>query len=260
MDPIITLLTDFGLEDHYAASVKGVALSICQNARLVDVTHLIPPQDVRAGAFVLGAAYASFPIGSVHLAVVDPGVGTSRRALAVSAHGHFFIGPDNGIFAWVLEGAPDYRAVSLENREYWRSRVSATFHGRDIFGPVAAHLASGVPLEALGLPCTPSEPPWRQRPIIFEDIVEGEVIHVDRFGNAISNIRESDIGAFVSGSRWTVHAAGRRVPLVFTYGEAETGTPVALIGSCGHLEIAVVCGSAARKLGLRPGDPIQVLR
>lgn len=273
--PIITLLTDFGIQDSYVASMKGVILSICPEARMVDITHMIAPQEVRAGAFVLGTVYRDFPLGTIHLAVVDPGVGTERRALAIEAGGYFFVGPDNGLFSWVLSAEPAWKARSLENPDYWRPclnpiffgqrRVSATFHGRDLFAPVAAHLAWGVDLDALGPPCTPTVASW-SAPVPRGDALQGEVIYVDRFGNAVTNLTAQHLETFAPQGKWQriVEVKGERgqsrVKPVETYGQGDPGESLALIGSSNHLEVAVNQGNAAKSFGLRPGSRVCVYR
>jgi S-adenosylmethionine hydrolase len=259
MAPIITLLTDFGLQDNYVASVKGIILGICPEARLVDITHLIPPQDIRAAAFVLSCTYADFPEGTIHLAVVDPGVGTSRRALVIESQRRFFIGPDNGLFDAVLSKEASWRAFSIENHEFLRPVVSSTFHGRDVFAPVAAHLAGGVPIHRFGPSCTPAGPGWGQV-IDRGETLEGEIIYIDHFGNAISNIEKETLEAFAPRNLWIVRVGVKTVQAADVYGGKKPGESMALIGSCGHLEIAVNLGHAADVLGIHRGDPVFVSR
>jgi S-adenosylmethionine hydrolase len=277
--PIITLLTDFGIRDGYVAGMKGVILGICPEALIVDISHLIPPQDIRAGAFVLSTVYRDFPPETIHVAVVDPGVGTQRRAVAVRAGDYYFVGPDNGLFSWILASESPWTAHCLENREYWRpwrnglsfgktagegGSISATFHGRDIFAPVAAHLARSVRLEALGPACAPHIALWSE-PVREGEELRGEVIYVDRFGNGITNIRRPDIEPFLQRGRWQriVQVNGSkgssRVNLVQTYGEVAPGTAIALIGSSEWLEIAVNQGSAAERLNIGPGSTVCLL-
>lgn len=265
MIPIITIMTDFGIQDAYVACMKGVILSICPEARMVDITHMIPPQDVRAGAFVLGTVYRDFPLGTIHLAVVDPGVGTQRLALAMEAGGYFFVGPDNGLFSWILAAEPAWKACSLESSEYWRPYRSATFHGRDIFAPVAAHLAQGVSIDALGPSCTPIIAQW-PAPVPKGEELQGEVIYVDRFGNAITNIGRRDLEAFAPQGEWnrTVRVNGckkvSRVEVVEAYGQGAPGSGMALVGSSSYLEVAINLGSAAKVFGLQPGSTVSILR
>jgi hypothetical protein len=255
---IITLLTDFGLKDGYVASMKGVILGICPHARLVDVSHLVPPRDIRSGAFLLGQVYKDFPTGTVHVAVVDPGVGTGRRALALEAGGCFFVGPDNGLFSRVLRREKAVQARSLEISDYWRSPVSRTFHGRDVFAPVAAHLASGVALDALGPECTPLIAPW-SFPVEKEGGLLGEVVYVDHFGNAVTNVERKDMDRFASPYDLTVTVEGYIIHgMIETYGESGPGSVVALIGSSDHLEIAVNGGSASETLEIGAGSRVEV--
>lgn len=240
----------------------------------MDVTHAIPAQDIRAGAFILSTVYRDFPLGTVHLAVVDPGVGTHRKPLAIWAAGRFFVGPDNGLFSPVLCREPGWKARSPDNPDYWRLlegpdglkqvHVSPTFHGRDIFAPVAAHLARGVPLEVLGVPCAPVISPWSMPTADGEGLL-GEIIHIDHFGNAITNVTRDDLEALDRGLRGAecvvrIGGAGEgpAVRMARTYGETAPGAMVALWGSSGHLEIAVNRGSAARELGLGPGSKLTV--
>lgn len=258
--PIITLLTDFGLEDGYAGAMKGVILSICPQANLVDITHLISPGEIRSGAYVLHSVYGTFPAGSIHVGVVDPGVGSSRKPVVIRAGKHTFIGPDNGLFSWVLKCEPTWTCRGLTNEGTWRPSVSRTFHGRDIFAPVAAHLANGFSLEALGPLHDPLVSDWVMV-AKMADGLRGQVIHVDRFGNAVTNVREDDLPAEWRSGGWRVLARGTPVKrAVGTYSDAPPGMPIALLGSCGHLEIAVNHGDASRLLDLSPGDPVTVVR
>jgi S-adenosylmethionine hydrolase len=264
--PIITLLTDFGLEDSYVAEMKGVILSIVPDAALVDITHLIPPQDVVRGALVLAAAFHQFSAGTVHLAVVDPGVGTQRRGIAVRAAGHAFVGPDNGLLQLALERArrlPAFQrleAVHLDRPSFWLPDISPTFHGRDVFGPIAAHLARGVPLEEVGtpiesltelaVPLAPTQAP--------DGAVMGQVIATDRFGNLTTNVR-ADLLRNVGAADVVIEVAGRRIKgLNRTYGDGQPGDLLALFGSAGYLEIAVVNGNAKRALGVGVGAEVTV--
>ena len=257
--PVISITTDYGQSDGYVGAVKGVLLRICPQARLVDITHLVPPQDVFAGALILRQAAPFFPEGTIHLAVVDPGVGTSRRAVAVSCPSGVFVGPDNGLFSGVIssDGA-GVLAVELNRPQYWLPGVSATFHGRDIFAPVAAHLAAGVPLQDVGDPIAaeslvrlPWPAPARRGPRL-----NGEVIHVDHFGNLITNVQARD---FTDAAADRVYLGDRDLgPLSSTFGDAEPGEPVTYVGSTALLEIAVVNGSAAAVYGADRGTPVAV--
>ncbi len=258
---IITLLTDFGLQDEYVACLKGVILGLNPRAVLVDLSHAVPPQDIRAGAFVLAAAAPYFPPGTVHLAVVDPGVGTSRRALAARARNQFWVGPDNGLFHLIVAGQADFEIVSLENSEFFLPQVSPTFQGRDLFAPVAAHLSLGVELRRLGPVITdPVQLPWPEAHFGPEE-VRGEIIYVDRFGNLVSNIAAEAFQAWLKSGRFRLQAGPVTLSRLHrTYGEAAPGTILLLPGSHGFLEIACVQGSAAARLQAGAGLPLALRR
>jgi len=255
---IITLLTDFGLEDGYLGSVKGIILGICPAARMIDITHLVPAQDIRAGGFILHTVYRDFPAGAIHLAVVDPGVGTERCGLVIQTPNYFFVGPDNGLFSWVLKNEPAAEARMLENGEFWRSTVSSTFHGRDVFAPVAAHLAAGIPAALLGPPRIAHIAEW-STVSRHGSTLKGEVLHVDHFGNVITNLDRKTLNDLAPNRRLVIHAEGRAIGgLRSTYGSEPPGAALAIIGSHGFLEIAVNRGNAARVLNLRAGDTVLV--
>jgi S-adenosyl-L-methionine hydrolase (adenosine-forming) len=259
----ITLLSDFGVQDEYAACLKGVILGLNPQAVLVDLTHAVPPQNIRAGAFVLAAAAAYFPPGTIHLAVVDPGVGTSRRGLAAFGRGQFWVGPDNGLFHLIFAGRREFKIVSLENPDYFLPQVSPTFHGRDLFAPVAAHLSLGVELGLLGPPVTdPVRLSWPE-PSVSAALIRGEIIHVDRFGNLVTNIAAGVWHAWLKGAEPKFRLqVGRRTlaRLGRTYGEASPGELLALVGSHGYLEIALAGGSAADRLRVGTGLSVAVRR
>jgi S-adenosyl-L-methionine hydrolase (adenosine-forming) len=239
---LITLLTDFGNADSYVAEVKGVLLRSAPGATLVDVTHSVPPGDLRSGAYLLGRVWHQFPTGTVHLAVVDPGVGTGRAALALGAHGHFFVGPDNGLFTFVLRDA-EVQIVSVPTPD----GASATFQGRDLFAPAAAALAAGATLARLGEPLATA--PVRlvyAEPHYEGKLVVGQVVYVDRFGTLVTNLTPELVPPYA-----TVEVEGLEVgPLRRTCGDVPTGALVAYLGSGGQVEIAVRDGSAARMLGM----------
>lgn len=267
--PIITLTTDFGLADPYVASVKGVILSLNPEAVLVDVSHAVRPQRIEQGAFLLEAALAYLPPDAIHLAVVDPGVGTGRAALALRTPRGTFVGPDNGVLSPALPEdvrsrageaggrvplPPDAACVALTNARYHRQPVSDTFHGRDIFAPAAAHLSLGVPLAELGDPVSEvvALPPFRARRLPDGALV-GRVVHIDAFGNLITDVR----GADLASRRLTVEVAGRRIAGVRrSYAEGEGLT--AIVGSSGYLEIALPGAHAAAELGVDLGEPVVV--
>lgn len=240
----VTLLTDFGTADGYVAAMKGVLRRIAPGAALDDAGHDLPQGDVLRAAWALSRYWDRYPVGSVHLVVVDPGVGTERRALAVEADERFLVVPDNGVVSRVLDGAEEWRAVETVEEAYLASDRSSTFHGRDVFAPVAAHLALGVDLEELGPPVTDPVIFHEPVPTREDDRIRGRIVVVDRFGNLVSNIPAE---AVAPGDR--VEVAGRRLVLEETYASVDPGEPLALVNSAGRLEIAVRNGSAARKLG-----------
>lgn len=259
--PIITLLTDFGARDAYVGVMKGVILSVAPDARVVDLCHETPPHDIAVAAFLLAGAYHYFPRGTVHLVVVDPGVGTERRPVALAAGGHYFVGPDNGIFTLVLQRAGlGVHAVHLTEASYWLPSPSATFHGRDIFAPVAARLAGGQSLNAFGQALDPAHL-VRLGDVLARQAhgyIEGAVVHIDHFGNLLTNIPEAWLA---EGGPWRVSVAGRQLHgLRRAYGDVAPGETLALIGSGGFLEIAVSQGSAAASLGASRGLPVHVHR
>jgi S-adenosylmethionine hydrolase len=244
MRPIITLLTDFGTADGYVGEMKGVLLSQVRDAELVDITHDIPPQDVEHARLTVARVWRRFPESTVHLVVVDPGVGSSRAALAVRSQGRFLVGPDNGVLSPALLAA-DARVVSLP----LPVTASATFHGRDVFAPAAAALARGESIDALGHEAV--APIIRRTPEAVrrgDGAIEGEIITVDRFGNAITNLLGLRGG--------TISVGATRVAVRHTYSEVSHGEPVAVVGSTGFIEIAVRDGSAARQLGLSCGQKV----
>ncbi len=256
---IITLLTDFGLRDAYVAAMKGVILGINPDVVLVDLTHEIPPQDVAAGAFVLAEAIRYFPPGTIHLAVVDPGVGSARRGLAAFAGGRYFVGPDNGLFHFAFKDSQDLTVVSLENPAYFRAEISATFHGRDIFAPVAAHLSRGTRLQELGPPVAEPVRLSIPEPRFTDSQAQGRFIYVDRFGNLVSNLRFDKLLDWLAGRKFRVEVGGHILTrLSRTYADAAPGEILALKGSHGYLEIACNLASAAERLRLSVGAPLTV--
>jgi S-adenosyl-L-methionine hydrolase (adenosine-forming) len=259
--PIVTFLSDFGTQDWFVGVVHGVVNEFAPEAHVVDLNHLVPPGDVVRGAFLLEAAAADFAAGTVHLAVIDPGVGTLRRALAVGARGQFFVGPDNGLLEWAL-AADDAVVHELVESRWFRTPVSRTFHGRDVFGPVAAHLARGVPLAEFGPRITDAARLDVARPRREGNALLGHVVFIDRFGNALTNLTTSAIAAAFGAlpqERLHVTVLQREVlGLAGSYGDFPVGTLVAILGSSGRIEIAQVGGDAAVRLGLGEGDPVSV--
>ncbi len=272
--PLLVFTTDFGLTDSYAGVMKGVALGVNPELRLIDLTHRIAPQNVLQGAFVLGVSYRYFPANAIHVAVVDPGVGTSRRPILLQTPHGSFVAPDNGLLSRVLsEYLPDpparpgtaevpsaLRAFHLTNPDYWLRPVSSTFHGRDVFTPAAAHLSLGVAPESLGEPT--AELAWQPQPQprVAPEGIRGEIIYCDGYGNLISNIP----AALLEGRELDeVHIRGRaigRLSAAFLDGSDGPSPPelVALFGSHGYLEVAVPNGSAAAALSAGPGEPVTV--
>jgi S-adenosylmethionine hydrolase len=251
----ISLLTDFGLKDPYVGIMKGVILGINPRSVLVDVTHEIEAQDVREGAFLVSEYYRFFPPGTVHLCVVDPTVGSSRKPLVVLREGYVFVGPDNGLFSFLLDGAA---AFEISNRAFMLEPVSKTFHGRDVFAPVAANLSLGVPPEQFG--------PAIDRPVLLpglvpvieNDAMSGEIIRFDRFGNAISNIPYGEFLNFVKGGSFGIGVRELFFEKVSTgYYEEET---TCLFGSSGFLEFAVFKGNLRHDRGIEKGDRVMIKR
>ena len=255
---IITLLTDFGVQDHFVAAMKGVILSVDPSITIVDITHAIPPQDIHGAAFNILAAHDSFPDGTIHVAVVDPGVGSNRSPIVVEAGGHIFVGPDNGIFSFVCESyEPTVRAVT--NERLFRHPVSSTFHGRDVFAPVAAAIARGVRLNSLG----PQIDDWVKLPSLVPNSVGadelfGRIIHIDHFGNCVTNFTVVDV-ADPDGSDLKIKDRSVRSFRRFFAEERDDGEAVfAYWGSAGFLEVAVRNGSAAKALNAHVGDGVSV--
>jgi S-adenosylmethionine hydrolase len=241
--------------------MKGVILGIAPAARVVDLTHDLPPQDIQAAAYHLSVAAPYLPVGTIHVVVVDPGVGTERRALAVETGRAMYIAPDNGVLTWILDAEPLERVVELTDSAYWLDDVSTTFHGRDIFGPAAAHLAAGVPLERLGEAVT--DPMRLPVTLVTRDedgSIDGQVQHIDHFGNAITNIPRATVAAEEEDPEdYHVRVAGRDIGTIgTTYGDVSEGEPLALFGSAGFLEIAVRNGDAAAQLGLHRGAHVKL--
>lgn len=257
--PIITLLTDFGLEDVYVGIMKGVIAGIHPQAHIIDLTHQIPPQNIALGSFQLGNAYQHFPPGTIHVAVVDPGVGSHRRAIAIQMPSSILIGPDNGLFSHVLMYDDAIAVVELTNSQYWYSKQpSNTFHGRDIFAPAAAYLAQGLSLQALGptlpissLATLPNLYTWKPT----HNGGTGNIQAIDYFGNMITNVPASEI----QNSSWSLQIGQHRIHSATSYATAaDHPTLKALIGSHGWLEIALSKGSAHQTLNSKVGDQVQL--
>jgi len=257
--PVIALLTDFGTRDHYAGTMKGVALGICPDATLVDITHDIAAHDVLGGALELAAAYRYFPQGTIFLVVVDPGVGSARRGIAADTGDYRFVAPDNGVLTAVLAEHAPKRVVELTERKYARPTVSRTFEGRDRFAPAAAWLAKGIDLAALGRSAGAIQQLEIPHPALHEGGIDGEVLRVDRFGNLITNIDRKTFEKLAGplDIRVGPHQISR---VVTTYADAAAGEICALFGSTDHLEVSANGASAAEALALRRGAPVHVAR
>jgi S-adenosylmethionine hydrolase len=254
--PIITLLSDFGLRDHFVGAVKGIMLSLNPDLTLVDISHQVPPQDIFTGAFTLNQAYSCFPLGTIHFAVIDPGVGTMRKALAASAGGYFFVAPDNGILTFIMEAHEDFIAYEVTAEHYFRKPVSPTFHGRDIFAPIAAWISRKIDLSQLGTvvksPVRLNIPALKR---VRDALIQGTILAVDQFGNLITNLKPADVPR-----SYKILAGQREITSVRkTYGEGTIGEVFIVPGSTGYLEIAVKGGSASATLNLKAGSPFGVV-
>jgi hypothetical protein len=257
--PLIALLTDFGTRDHYAGTMKGVILTICPDATLVDLTHDIPAHDVLAGALELAAAYRYFPVGTIFVAVVDPGVGSARRGIAADTGEYRLVAPDNGVLTAVLRETPAKKTVELTERRYARPTVSRTFEGRDRFAPAAAWLGKGIQLSALGRPVSEIHKLDIPVPEAAPGALRGVVLRVDRFGNLVTNIDRKAIEHFAHGGAIVIEVGPHRIErLVATYAELPADGVGALFGSTDHLELAAPAASAAERLGVGRGAAVTV--
>ena len=256
---MITLLTDFGHRDAFVGTMKGVILGICPEARIVDLSHGIAPQRIEEGAFTLRTAYPYFPDGTVHVAVVDPGVGGDRRAVIVETPRHLFVGPDNGIFAHVYARETDLRVVSVTETRYMLPRISNTFHGRDVFAPVAAHLALGRPVSCFGPEIDDFHAGSITSPTVHEGGIMGHVLHIDHYGNIITDIDDNLFLETTREKRFRITLPNLTLDRVSaSYDMAAKGAALAILDSAGLLEIAVNGGNAAQTLGAAPGDRVEV--
>jgi len=261
MAPVITLVTDFGIGDAYVGCMKGVILGICPYAKVVDVSHCIPKFNIRYGAFVLLQAFRYFPKGTIHVAVVDPGVGTCRRALVIETSRYFFVGPDNGVLTLAASDDGVMRVVEIATKRYTISGLSKTFAGREVFAPVAAHLANGVHVVEIGPDIDKFQTLSIPKPTVAEDHVVGEVFIVDSFGNIITNIRSSDVESRIEpGQLLKVEMRGavKDIPFASVYEDVERGQALALIGSSGFLEISVNQGNASLMFKAKQGESMKV--
>jgi S-adenosylmethionine hydrolase len=255
----ITLTTDFGLADGFAGTMKGVIYSINPDAVIIDICHEIGSQDLSAAAFLFAASYRYFPQGTVHVVVVDPGVGSQRRAVAIEAEKYYFVAPDNGVLTLALKQEKIIKSIELTNPEYFLDEVSDTFHGRDIFAPAAAHLSLGVEIEKLGNEAGELKEMRLPEPEVSQSGIKGHVIHVDKFGNLITDIKQELFDTVISDGQFSIKIAGMELDRISrSYAEVSAGEPLAIFDSFGNLEIAVNRGSAAEKLKARKGDTIEI--
>jgi S-adenosyl-L-methionine hydrolase (adenosine-forming) len=257
---IATLTTDFGLKDPYAAEMKAAIISICPNTTIIDITHEVAKFNICMGAYMLASSTPYFPRGSVHVAVVDPGVGTKRRPILIQTTQGFFVGPDNGVLILAAEKQGIIRIYELSNPQLMLPQVSNTFHGRDIFAPVAAHLLNGVKPKEFGPRISEAIKPEFAKTTIKNGVLTGEVLHVDGFGNIITNITEKKAALIHLKGTLNVELSDCKLKLMFckAYGETKPREPLALIGSHGFLEIALNQGSAAAKFKTKSGDNINI--
>ena len=256
---IVTLITDCGLQGEYAGAIKGAILKVNPRCQVVDITHQIAPQDIFQASFVLKNSYPYYPAGTVHVVVVDPGVGTSRRPIILKKGVHLFVGPDNGVFTFALMAEGKTEGYEITREEIFLSPGSATFHGRDIFAPVAGHLSLGKSPHSMGRRAGGFARADWPKPIIKGKRLQGRILFVDSFGNLITNVDREEYGREledrllrIKGKGWSIESLSR------TYGQNRPGQSLALFGSAGLLEIAVNCGSAQKELGLGPGDPLAI--
>lgn len=263
---VVTLLTDFGVGDAYVGMMKGVILSVNPVSTVVDITHHIDPQDITQAAYIIESSFRYFPEGTVHLVVVDPGVGSDRSIIAMETRGHFFVAPDNGVLSLLMHKEKMDDIVRLDNSDYFLKPVSRTFHGRDIFAPVGAFITKGVGLKELGTPVHRDQPLCLdiREPVISENgELAGVIISIDRFGNLVTNIdlkRLEILCKTDTKNNLMVWIGGKRIKGLSDYfGQVEPNCPLAIVGSLGYLEIAVNCGNARRYFKAEKGDMVRVM-
>ncbi|MBI2229894.1 MAG: SAM-dependent chlorinase/fluorinase [Deltaproteobacteria bacterium] len=256
---LITLTTDFGYRDPFVGIMKGVIAGINPNARVIDLSHDIPPQDIMAGALMLRHSAPYFPRGTIHVVVIDPGVGSARRPLLIEGNGNYFVGPDNGVLSLALEGQQPQRIIHLSNSTYHLQPASATFHGRDIFAPVAAHLSLGIHAAAFGDPVESFFRLTLPAPLRAARCIKGEIIYIDGFGNLFTNISQRDLTEAAADRLAISLRDGVIRGLAASYAAAAEGELVALVNSWGLLEIALYKGSARWRTGAEIGDKIEVI-
>lgn len=256
----ITLTTDFGLADGFVGTMKGVIYTTNPDAVIIDISHQIGSQDVLATTFLFAASYRYFPQGAVHVVVVDPGVGSQRRAVAVETEKYYFVAPDNGVLTLALRQEKIIKSIELTNPEYFLDQVSDTFHGRDIFAPVAAHLSLGVEIEKLGNDAGELKEIHFPEPEVGRSGIKGHIIHIDKFGNLITDIQHELFNSVMSDGQFSIKIAGIELGRISrSYAEVAAGEVLAIFDSFGNLEIAASRGSAAEKLKARKGDSIEIV-
>jgi S-adenosylmethionine hydrolase len=260
---VVTLTTDFGYRDPFAGIMKGVILSINPSAHIVDITHDISPQNILEAAIAIEMSFDSFPVGSIHIVVVDPGVGSVRRPILVATGSHFFVGPDNGVFSRIYKLHEIKTVIHMTDEHYFMPKRSSTFHGRDIFAPVAAWLSSGTEASNFGTPITDYVTVQVPVPVMSsKNVLEGEIISVDRFGNATTNIKISHLTDLYGENYFdnpSILFRGNKVPFRHYYSEAEDKGLYSLINSFGHLELFVYKGNASSEFGICLGDKVKVI-
>ncbi len=258
-NPIVSLTTDFGLSDHYVGTMKGVILGICPRARIVDLSHLVPPFEIAEGAYLIAQAYRYFPKKTVHVVVVDPGVGTARRPILMEAAGQYFIAPDNGVLAMIY-GREKHKIRLISNERYFRKPVSRTFHGRDIFSPVAANIAAGVPPARMGKLIDDYLRPGFEQPLrTGKRAWSGRILKIDHFGNMITNFHSTDFPD-LERRDFALMLGGREIrALARNYAEYPPGELFLLVGSGGYIEVSMNQGSAAKETGCASGGPVELM-
>ena len=258
---MITFLTDFGIADYFVPAVKGVILSLNPQATIIDLTHEIPAQDIQAGAFTLGACYHNFPAGTIHLAVVDPSIGSERRPIIVAAGNYFFVGPDNGIFSYIYQREKSVRVFHANKTALFRHNSSSTFHGRDVFAPLAAWLSKGLSPENFGAEINDYTRLNLPRPQVSNQGISGEIIHLDHFGNCITNLTENELKLSQVNSATQMIIGEQRVDSFGTHFAQHSGTEnlFAYVGSAGYWEVALWQDSAAKKFGFTRGTQVKLI-
>jgi len=258
--PLITLLTDFGVQDYFVGAMKGVILSINPTATIVDITHEISPQDIESAAFNLLSCHGDFPDGTIHVAVVDPGVGSDRRAIVLKCGDQFFVGPDNGLFSWICEREQTWTAVQITNERFFHHPVSKTFHGRDIFAPVAAALSRGHEPQEFGPALTEIVQLESLEPAMTgANTIEGRIIHIDHFGNCVTNFTRRTLESSGGPTSWRMTISDREITSFRGFfSDSKPEELFAIVGSAGFIEICVRNGSAANLLNVQRGQSVQL--